>query len=301
VASRLYDTYLKQIFVTNFVHADPHPGNLFVRALPADRADGPQAPEEKEDGVPFQVVFIDFGMVAVIPERLREQLRSLLIGLSTRDSHRIVQAYADAGILLPGADRRQLEEMYDAMFERMWGVKLGEMRDAAVEQMGFLWREYRDLMYEMPFQLPSDVLFVGRAIGVLSGIATQLNPDFDPWTETMPFAEKLAAQELSRDLRGWLDEIVNLLRLITQMPARMDRFMNLAEQGRLVVQAGMAPDALRSLRRVERSVDRLTWGVIFLALLISGVLLRVNEGPDWLNSVMLAGAGISLLVGLTKR
>ena len=35
VARRLYDTYLEQIFVHSFVHADPHPGNLFVHPLAA--------------------------------------------------------------------------------------------------------------------------------------------------------------------------------------------------------------------------------------------------------------------------
>ena len=33
VASRLLDTYLKQIFDDGFFHADPHPGNLFVTPL----------------------------------------------------------------------------------------------------------------------------------------------------------------------------------------------------------------------------------------------------------------------------
>ena len=30
VAERLLERYLKQIFEDGFVHADPHPGNLFV-------------------------------------------------------------------------------------------------------------------------------------------------------------------------------------------------------------------------------------------------------------------------------
>ena len=34
VARRLFDTYLQQVFVFNFVHADPHPGNLFIQPLP---------------------------------------------------------------------------------------------------------------------------------------------------------------------------------------------------------------------------------------------------------------------------
>jgi predicted unusual protein kinase regulating ubiquinone biosynthesis (AarF/ABC1/UbiB family) len=33
VARSLFDTYLKQFFLYNFVHADPHPGNLFVEPL----------------------------------------------------------------------------------------------------------------------------------------------------------------------------------------------------------------------------------------------------------------------------
>ena len=33
VAARLLNTYLKQIFEDGFFHADPHPGNLFIRAV----------------------------------------------------------------------------------------------------------------------------------------------------------------------------------------------------------------------------------------------------------------------------
>ena len=32
--------------------------------------------------------------------------------------------------------------------------------------------EYRDLFYEMPFQLPADLLFIGRALAILFGMAT---------------------------------------------------------------------------------------------------------------------------------
>lgn len=295
VASRLYDTYLQQIFITNFVHADPHPGNLFVGPLDADPDDSPDAAR------PFLLIFVDFGMVAVIPERLRANLRDYIIGLGTRDTHRIVQSYIDAGILLPGADRKRLEEVHDVMFQRLWGVKMGQIRDVAFEQAQFFLREYRDIVYEMPFQFPADVLFVGRAVGILSGIATSLDPDFDPWAATIPFAEKLAADEIARDWRGWLDEIGNLVRLAMQLPTRIDRFITQAQRGELTMQASLAPDTARALRRLHRSVDRLTWGVIFAALLVSGALLRINEGPNWLNISLWVMAGLALLWGLTRR
>ena len=295
VARRLYDTYLKQIFVTNFVHADPHPGNLFVHPLDRSPNADPDTPR------PFLLIFVDFGMVATIPERLRANLRDYLIGLGTRDSHRIVQAYIDAGILLPGADRQRLEEAHDVLFQHLWGVKMGQIRDIAFEEAQFFLREYRDIVYEMPFQLPADILFVGRAVAILSGMATSLDPNFDPWAATIPFAEELAAEELTHNWRDWLEELGTLVRLALSLPHRLDRFLTQAQRGQLTVQTALTPEASRALRRLERSVDRLAWSVVFVGLLLAGVILRVSEGPGWLSSGLLAAAALALLWGLTRR
>jgi predicted unusual protein kinase regulating ubiquinone biosynthesis (AarF/ABC1/UbiB family) len=284
----LYRAYLRQVFVTNYVHADPHPGNLFVRPLdhasPVSAAVAGSVPTVPESAVgsgrAFQIVFVDFGMVAMVPERLRAQARDCLIGLATRDAHRIVQAYIHAGVLLPGADPRRLEEVHEALLQRLYGMKMSQMRHMAMEEAQFLWREYRDILFDMPFQFPSDVLFVVRAVGILSGISTSLNPDFDPWAETLPFAERLAGEELGRDWRGWLDELTQMLRLVWMLPTRLDRLLTQAERGQLPTVVSLAPDAARTLRRIEGSLDRLTWGMIFTGLLI---------------------AGLSLLWGLTRR
>ena len=162
-------------------------------------------------------------------------------------------------------------------------------------------REYRDIIYEMPFQLPADILFVGRAVGILSGMATSLDPDFDPWVATIPFAERLAAEELGRDWRGWLEEIGNLASVALGLPTRLDQFLNEARRGELTTQAMMATDTARALRRLERSVDRLTWVVISATLLTSGMLLRLNEGPGWPSTGLFALAGLALLWGMTRQ
>jgi predicted unusual protein kinase regulating ubiquinone biosynthesis (AarF/ABC1/UbiB family) len=102
VASKFYHIYMEQIFVTNFVHVDPHPGNVFVRPLPhpddppgTTFLPGESAPYKPDR--PFQIVFVDFGMVAIIPERLRAALRDYAIGVGTRDAYKVVKSYEDAG------------------------------------------------------------------------------------------------------------------------------------------------------------------------------------------------------------
>ncbi len=295
VAHVLYDTYLEQVFIHNFVHADPHPGNLFIHPLERD----PAAPAGA--ATPFLLIFVDFGMTAVIPERLRASLRDYVIGLGTRDAHRIVQAYADSGLLLPGADRKRLEEVHEVLFQRLGGIKMGQLSDVAMEQARLLMAEYRDLVYELPFQFPTDLLFAMRAVAILSGIATALDPEFDPWAATMPFAERLAADQLTHGVRGWLDEIGALVGLALRLPSQLDRLITQTQRGDLTTQVSLAPDAAKALHRVERSVDRLAWAVLTVGLLFSGVALRAVEGPGGLSTPLLVAAGLAFLWGLTRR
>jgi len=294
VARRLYDAYLQQIFVHHFVHADPHPGNLFLRPQEPDRAAAPDAPR------PFKIVFVDFGMVAVIPETLWAALREYVIALALRDAHRIVQAYVAAGVLLPGADLKRLEEVHETLFKRIAGVRMGQLRDVALEQAEYLLREYRDLIFEMPFQFPTDLLFAVRAVAILSGLATTLDPDFDPWAATLPFAERLATDELTRDWRGYLERAVGWLQLLVRLPGHLDRLLAQAERGALTIQSSLAPDHARALRRIERAVERLSWMVVAAGLLTAGALLR-TAGDASLGVALWIGAGLAFLWGLTRR
>lgn len=295
VARRLYDTYLEQIFVHSFVHADPHPGNLFIHPLPRNPNSPPDAPR------PFWLIFVDFGMVAVIPESMRGAMRDVAIAVGTRDARRLVQAYYDADIMLPGADRQRIEQLHDVLFAKFGGVRIGQLSDVAMQQATFLMREYRDLIYDLPFQFPTDVLFAVRAVAILSGMATTLDPHFDPWAATLPFAERLASQELERDWRSVLDELGSIIQLALRLPMRLDRFLTASERGEIVQQTSLAPDAARAIRRLERSVDRLTWTVLAGGLLLAGMMFQTSDGPSGITTSLFVASGLVFLWGLTRR
>jgi len=291
VAQRLFGTYLQQVFVHNFVHADPHPGNLFVE--PLEPAQGRPRP--------FILTFVDFGMVGVVPERARKHLRDFLVGFATRDSARMVRAYQGAGLLLPGADLARLEEVQSELFDRYWGITMRQAQEIMIDQWENLAREYRDLLFEMPFQIPTDLLFVGRAIAILSGMAIALDPDFDPWQAVAPFAEQLAKEELGSDWRSWLSEAGQIVRVLLSLPGQADRFYTQAAQGKLAVRASLAPDAVHSLHRVEVAVNRLAAAAVFAALLLAAVAVYVTQGMGVVAAALLALSAIALLVMLTRR
>lgn len=299
VARRLYRAYMEQIFVHHFIHCDPHPGNLFVRPLPwpEDGAAGPGAGA----GRPFQIAFVDFGMVTTIPERLREALREVAIAVGTRDARRLVLAYRDAGVLLRGADLARLEQMHRDLFDHFWGVKLADLQGVALSEVAPMVREYRDLIYAAPFQFPVDLLFALRAVGLLAGMSTSLDPDFDPWAETKPFADELAREELGAMAGRTLREAAAAGRLLLRLPAGIERALDLADGEGLRVRADLSEEARRSLRRLERAGARLGWTIAAAALFLGGLQIDLARPDSAVAPWLWGAAGAAFLWSLLRR
>ena len=267
VAAVLLDTYLKQIFEDGFFHADPHPGNLFVTPVPAT--------ERRKAS--WQLTFVDFGMVGDVPENLRDGLREMVIGIGTRDAVRVVKSYKTMGVLLPSADTGLLEQAETQLFERFWGMSMSELRNVNFHEMRDFAHQFRDLMFEMPFQLPHNLLLLGRAVAILSGMCTGLDPNFNVWKEIAPYAQKLVADEVGSGWEVWLDQVGELFKELIALPAQSSRVLMQLERGELNVNM---PRVNLHLSYVEGAMNRVAGALIFAVFLLSGVLLHnANDYP----------------------
>jgi len=265
VAARLIDTYLKQIFEDGFFHADPHPGNLFVK--PIENPAEPNA-DHKE----WILTFIDFGMVGRMRPEIREGLRELLIGIGLQEASRVVKSYQILGILLPGADVELLEKAESAMFKRFWGKGMDELMHIDMEEVHDFAFEFRDILYNMPFQLPQDLIFLGRAVGILSGMCTGLDPKINVFEHLGPFTQKIIAEETQHGWDYWVKEAGGIARKVVTLPIRADALITRLERGELNVRD---PQLTENIKRLEKTISKAVAGIIFAAFLVASIQLSV--------------------------
>jgi predicted unusual protein kinase regulating ubiquinone biosynthesis (AarF/ABC1/UbiB family) len=265
VADVLLEAYFKQVFEEGFFHADPHPGNLFVK---------PEEPWEGEPGTrPFKIIFVDFGMVGEIPSLMGDNLRKVMIGIMQRNSRQLVETYQDLGFLLPGADVDRIIEAQAIVLNHIWGRKLLELSRPDPREVQELTREFRDLLFDMPFQIPQDFIYLGRAFGMVIGLVSQLNPDINPWHTVEKYGRELLQAQRSEQFSELSTEmLLEGIRPYLEMPPRIVRLLEMAESGRLVVQQRPDPKTQRRQEKIARRLSFLSWSILGSASMISATI-----------------------------
>ena len=292
VAMRLFRLYMDQIFEHRFFHADPHPGNLFVHPLPQSSRDPSVSADDETPSRPFELVFVDFGMVGNITDNVLAGLREALLAVGTRDMRRLVHAYQTLGVLLPQADLDRIAQAEQQIFDRLWGMNMREMVDFSYQEATEIAREFRDLVYEMPFQVPQNLIYVGRALGILSGMCTNLDPEFNPWTALAPYAQRMVEEELRMAPSNVLEALRRFGRLLLALPRFAEGVIEKIESGQLEIRTSPTSEALRQQRHLAQAIDRVSQSIVFAALAGASTLL-------WLNGQPVVGAVGYALTGLS--
>ena len=86
-----------------------------------------------------------------------------------------------------------------------------------------------------------------------------------------------------------MNEAGDFFKTLIAIPGRAERVLGRIERGQLNVEA---PLVNLQISYLERSVNRLTGGIVFLGLLIAGAILY--DGHSLLGQGLFGGAGVAL-------
>ena len=176
---------LKQLFEHGLFHADPHPGNLLV--LP-------------EDGT---LVFIDFGMMGIVSDDQKERIVEMFVDVINRRPENLRENLVALGFLRSDVRWDELVPLANELFKTIFG--------SADRRYSFqdTTNSFAPLLYEYEFRIPVNFAYITRAIMTLEGISLQLDPDFDIWSVSAPYAARMMLTIPNPSLRQrLLDELL---------------------------------------------------------------------------------------------
>jgi predicted unusual protein kinase regulating ubiquinone biosynthesis (AarF/ABC1/UbiB family) len=165
VARLLNDLYAEQMLHLGILHADPHPGNLLVQPGP-------------------RLVLLDHGLTVPLAPSLVDALRKMVQALAVGDFDALISALGEAGL--------RLDEQVDlATLLQLVGVLLGNDQASEYDETaGDVDAVTAGLQFGKSIgTIPTDLLLVGRALGLLDGITKQLDPSMDTIEIVAHYAE----------------------------------------------------------------------------------------------------------------
>ncbi len=234
VAKRTVQTYFYQFFEAGFFHADPHPGNIFVKK--GAPGEGPI------------IEFVDFGMVGTLSKGMKKALKDLFLSFVTRDSHALVGALARLGFIGEGANVAAIEQGMALMLDQYYGMTLGEARDLDIPDVA---DDVGRLLYGQPFQIPAQFAFTGRAVSTLVGVSTGLAPDFNFVDVATPYARKflgLDAAGVQQTVQDILKQLLETGRVLLKLPAELERVITKLDTGQIEVKTDASVHPARARR-----------------------------------------------------
>jgi ubiquinone biosynthesis protein len=191
LATRLVQSFYKQLFVDRFFHADPHPGNFLV---------------QKGEGGQARIVVLDFGAISEVSDALVDGALEVLQGIMSANGAMALKGFRGMGFVAEGANEELLEQTVMTYFRRLLKIKdhsaaaliradrrqLEELADPDMER-----DDLRELMRSIAY--PEGWFYVERASVIAFWLVGQIDPDLDAMTIGVPYVLPLVMARQARE------------------------------------------------------------------------------------------------------
>lgn len=270
---------LRQLFVKGFFHADPHPGNIFLR----------------EDG---SVTFVDFGIFCDMPEQRRATLAAYIENVAVGNFAAGYQHFVQLLIPTERTDQRRLKRDVQAIF-RLWHDASHDVSTPLADRhAGRFFGAFINAMRENQVQMSLDTLLFWRALITLDATALRFRHSFDLLGVMRDFFESNSPTparrvlDVATDLRLHADcrrLAANAPRFATAAVGRAGRVGGLryrhVESGsrRGAAHAAAAPALSLLGASIALAISRLPVGATWKSAAILGLLalIGVSVGRRW--------------------
>ncbi len=320
VASKIIHAYCKQIFIDGVYHADPHPGNFLVQAIfpspqpspSGGEGDNKPSPLEgeggrrAEEGSNFKIVMMDFGATARISDNMRRGSAKFIEGIIRRDNKIISQSMKDMGFIAKVENEEVFDRIVEFFYDRLKDIKLEDVKKLNLNELGKMEDliefkkldvSFKDLLET--FNVPKDWALLERALILLYGLTSHLDPHFNPLSIIIPYAEQFVLGGDKKLGDVVLEALKEVALSYLRLPSELHRSLRRLNQGEieLIVKSSRSSDP-----SLSRSLHRLNISLLCMGAAFASYLLYKEEIPFWKVPLIAAGLlGVWLLGAFLKR
>ena len=247
IANYTVQSFLKQVLIDGFFHADPHPGNIFVT----------------RDG---NLCYIDWGMVGILNEEFKGNFAELILLLVSGNSKKLIKQLLYMNIITPEQNTEEFQLDVEDLLNQYLGVDL--------DQMDGIFDSLLNVMIKHNIILPREFINVGRGIILLEDTGKRLDPKFNLTSELEKFAKKMVKEKFSAGslLTGGFNYIVEIEHLLKDLPDKLNSTIDKLEKGEITINL--------EVKGIDDLKNQLSVSLIVSALLIgSSLAILADKGP----------------------
>lgn len=246
----LVESYMQQIIIDGFAHADPHPGNIHLT--------------EKD-----QIALMDLGMVAKFSPKLQEKIMMLLVGMSKKDGDEITDALLEMSEYDSSTSNlRQFRKNINRL------VMDSTSSNAEDMETGRVLIQMNRVAAEENIKLAVELNILGKILLNMDQIVAVLTPDYDLQKAIRNFMEKMVNRKMKQELKpenayGFL---LDNKKLVEALPGRLNKITENLAANEFEVKVN-ALDEDRLTDGFQKVANRITSGLIIAAMIIGAALL----------------------------
>ena len=242
---------LKMILRHGFFHADPHPGNIFIRG-------------------DNQIVLLDHGMAASLKPKQIQALINFMLGFSKNDPHRIAKS------LLSLSEITYFKEMEDLEF------RLGEI----IKKYSYMSYEQVDISAVMTeafrvigrygLTVPSNLFTLIKSLATIQKFAENLEANVSIANMIRPYATEKIKEQFSWDavVKIVTDSAEDYLYLVSKLPKDIREVVGKLKDGVIKHEINFTEDSFTN-KAIRSNINRLAFVFILGLMMICSTLLMI--------------------------
>lgn len=294
IAALVADNFASQILTDGFYHADPHSGNVIIKAPEAENrpaaGEGGDAPAGQKIALPEHgIEWIDFGMMGSLSQKQRQILIDIVTSVVMKDAYGLKRAVLQVAKPKGEINHGAMLEMCEGMCGQYSGADFGDF------DLGDLLGSIMGGLQEANYKIEPFLTNLARGIVAMEGTVKTLSPKVNILNFFTSKVDAGLGFKLNLENPGEMNpEIaIRLLQLfngLTDSSTKTAEALDMLEKGQIKVRTDFSFED-KTLRTVNRLSGYAIRALLIAALFIGSCLLCVSSAIAGEGSA----AGITLL------